>query len=136
MASYQKVIVVGNLGREPEMRYTPAGTAVCSFSVAANRTYMNNAGEKVEEATWYRVTAWGKQAENCQKFLAKGSLVLVEGRLTPDKNGSPRIWTNKEGAPAASFELNAAEVVFLSRRADGTTESVEMGEAQGEDIPF
>ena len=136
MASYQKVIVVGNLGSDPTMRYTPSGTAVTSFSLAANRSYNNNAGEKVTETTWYRVTTWGKQAEVCNQYLKKGSLILAEGRMTPDKNGSPRIWEKTDGTPAASFELNASDIVFLSTRtgANGeqVTDQLDMG---GNDTP-
>jgi single-strand DNA-binding protein len=119
------------------MRYTPAGQPVTSFSAASTRTYMKG-DEKVEETTWVRVTTWGKLAENCSKFLAKGAKVYVEGRLTPDANGSPRIWTNKDGAPAASYEITAYTVLFLSKRGDGSEEAISMGgaEGSGEDIPF
>ena len=138
--TYHTIIVVGNLGREPEMRYTPSGQPVTSFSIASNRSYMNTGGEKVDETIWFRVTTWGKQAETCNQFLHKGSRVLVEGRLTPDKNGGPRIWTNKEGQPAASFEINAVTVRFLSSRGEGTgepgMESMGSDGGGGDDIPF
>ena len=138
--TYHTIIVVGNLGREPEMRYTPSGQPVTSFSIASNRSYMNTGGEKVDETIWFRVTTWGKQAETCNQFLHKGSRVLVEGRLTPDKNGGPRIWTNKEGQPAASFEINAVTVRFLSARGEGTgepgMESMGSDGGGGDDIPF
>mgnify|MGYP003382962778 CR=1 FL=1 len=138
--TYHTIIVVGNLGREPEMRYTPSGQPVTSFSIASNRSYMNTGGEKVDETIWFRVTTWGKQAETCNQFLHKGSRVLVEGRLTPDKNGGPRIWTNKDGQPAASFEINASTVRFLSARGEGTgepaMESMGSDGGGGDDIPF
>jgi single-strand DNA-binding protein len=137
--TYHTIIVVGNLGREPEMRYTPSGQPVTSFSVASNRSYVNTTGEKVDETIWFRITAWGKLAETCNQFLHKGSKVLVEGRLNPDKNGGPRIWTNKEGQAAASFEITANTVRFLSQRGEGTGEPAMDGmsmEGGGDDIPF
>jgi single-strand DNA-binding protein len=139
--TYHTIIVVGNLGTEPEMRYTPSGQPVTSFSVASNRSYVNNTGDKVDETIWFRVTAWGKQAETCAQFLHKGSKVLVEGRLTPDKNGGPRVWTKKDGQAAASFELTANTVRFLSQRGEGAGEpgfeSIGAGGGgDGDDIPF
>jgi single-strand DNA-binding protein len=134
-ATFCKITAIGNLGRDPEMRFTPSGTEVCSFSVAATRSYMKGE-EKVEETIWLRVTTWGKQAINCNKYLKKGSKVYIEGRLTPDKAGNPRIWEKSDGTPGASFEVNASEVMFLTTRGDGgAEESVSMGE-QGEEIPF
>jgi single-strand DNA-binding protein len=139
--TYHTIIVVGNLGREPEMRYTPSGQPVTSFSIASNRSYVNTSGEKVDETIWFRVTAWGKLAETCNQYLHKGSRVLVEGRLTPDKNGGPRIWMNKDNQAAASFEINASTVRFLSQRGEGGTGEPMMdgigGDAGGgDDIPF
>lgn len=135
--SFHTVIIVGNLGRDPEMRYTPSGQPVTSFSVASSRSYNNTNGEKVDETIWFRVTAWGKLAETCNQYLHKGSKVLVEGRLTPDKNGGPRVWTKQDGTPGASFEINASTVRFLSTRGEGGGEPMGemMGDA-GEDIPF
>jgi single-strand DNA-binding protein len=137
---YQTVIIVGNLGRDPEMRYTQSGQAVTSFSVATNRQYTTSNGEQVKETTWFRISAWGKQAEICNQYLRKGSKVLVEGRLTPDPGtGGPRVWTGQDGTPRASFEVTAQTVRFLSTRGE-----VEGGEAGGDlaepapedDIPF
>jgi single-strand DNA-binding protein len=79
---YQTIIIAGNVGRDPEMRYTPSGQAVTSFSVATNRQYTNNNGETVKETIWFRISAWGKTGETCNQYLKKGSKVLVEGRLT------------------------------------------------------
>lgn len=91
---FHTIIIVGNVGKDPEMRYTPSGQAVTSFSVATNRQYTGNNGEQVKETIWFRVSTWGKTAEVCNQYVKKGSKVLVEGRLTPDKNtGGPRIWT-------------------------------------------
>jgi len=133
---YHTIIIVGNVGRDPEMRYTPSGQAVTSFSVASSRNYTNSSGQRVDETIWFRVSAWGRQAETCNQYLKKGSKVLVEGRLTADANGSPRIWTRQDGTPAASFEVSASTVRFLSSRAEGGMD--EGGEpAMGEDeIPF
>ena len=117
--SYQKITVVGNLGRDPEMRYTPGGQAVTNFSVATNRQYTSSNGEKVKETVWFRVSAWGRQAETVNQFLKTGSQVLVEGRMTPDKTtGGPRIWQRQDGSSASSFEITADRVVFLSSRGD------------------
>jgi single-strand DNA-binding protein len=140
---YHTIIIVGNLGRDPEMRYTPAGQAVTSFSVATNRQYTTGSGEQVKETVWFRISAWGKQAEICNQYLKKGSKVLIEGRLTPDKEtGGPRIWSGQDGKARASFEVTAQTVRFLSTRAEaGETPAAgggtEMAEVPPEDdIPF
>lgn len=115
---YHTIIIVGNLGRDPEMRYTPSGQAVTNFSVATNRQYTASDGTQVKETMWFRVSTWGKQAETCNQYLRKGSKVLIEGRLTPDpKTGGPRVWQGQNG-PAASFEVSASTVRFLSSRQD------------------
>ncbi len=140
---YHTIILVGNLGRDPEMRYTPSGQAVTSFSVATSRKYTGSDGNLVEETVWFRVSVWGKQAETCSQYLRKGSKVLVEGRLTPDKaTGGPRVWTRQDGTPAASFEISASMVRFLSSKGDdsgaasggGYEAPHAIGDA--EDIPF
>jgi single-strand DNA-binding protein len=119
--SYQKIVIVGNLGRDPEMRYTPGGQAVTNFSVATNRQYTNSNGERIKETVWFRVSAWGRQAETVNQFLSTGSQVLVEGRMNPDREtGGPRIWNRQDGTPAASYEMTAERVVFLSGRGDAT----------------
>lgn len=117
--SYQKIVVVGNLGRDPEMRYTPTGQAVTNFSIASNRQYTASNGEKVKETCWFRVSAWGRQGEIANQYLKAGRQVLVEGRLTPDKTtGGPRVWTRQDGTPGASFEISADRIVFLGSRGD------------------
>jgi single-strand DNA-binding protein len=119
---YQKIVLIGNLGRDPEMRYTPTGQPVTTLSLATNRQYTDNSGQQVKETTWFRVSVWGKQAEACNQYLTKGRPVLVEGRLTPDLNtGGPRIWTKQDGTPGASFEVTAQLVRFLPGRADDQT---------------
>ena len=137
---YHQILIVGNVGKDPEMRYTPSGQAVTSFSVATNRQYSTGNGEQVKETIWFRVTTWGKQAEVCNQYVKKGSKVLIEGRLTPDKvTGGPRIWTTKEGTANTSFEVNASTVRFLSARSDGTTQQEHhegMEVSPEEDIPF
>ena len=137
---YHTIIIVGNLGRDPEMRYTPGGTAVTNFSVATSRQYTASDGNPVKETTWFRISAWGKQAETCNQYLRKGSKVLVEGRLTPDaSSGGPRIWTRQDGTPAASFEVSASTVRFLSSRSEVESD-LPYGEAgdqaADDDIPF
>jgi single-strand DNA-binding protein len=137
---YQNLIIVGNLGRDPEMRYTPSGQAVTNFNVATNRKYTTSDGNQVEETTWFRVSTWGKTAEVCNQYLKKGSKVLVEGRLNPDPDtGGPRIWTRQDGTSAASFEITANQVRFLSTRveAEGAyTADDSQGISEPEDIPF
>ena len=114
--SYSQTIIVGNVGKDAEMRYTPAGQAVTTFSVAVNRSYTANSGEKVKETSWYRVEAWGKSAEVCAQYVKQGAQVLVQGRLKPDpETGGPRVWTDKQGNARASFELQADQVRFLSK---------------------
>ncbi len=139
---YHTIIIVGNVGRDPEMRYTPSGQAVTSFSVATNRQYSNNNGETIKETVWFRISAWGKQAEICNQYLKKGSKVLVEGRLTPDKEtGGPRIWNGQDGAARASYEVTAQTVRFLSSRGEAESSAPASDEAvaapsdEGE-IPF
>ena len=139
---YHTIILVGNLGRDPEMRYTPSGQAVTNFSVATNRQYTGSDGQLVKETIWFRVSTWGKTAENCNQFLKRGSKVLVEGRLIPDTStGGPRVWNRQDGTPSASFEVNAQTVRFLSTRGEVESfggapgESSEQSE-QENDIPF
>jgi single-strand DNA-binding protein len=141
---YHTIIIVGNLGKDPEMRYTPSGQAVTSFSVATSRKYTSSNGEQVNETIWFRVSAWGKTAETCNQYLKKGSKVLVEGRLTPDKNtGGPRIYQRQDGSSGASFEITAGTVRFLSSRgesdAGGGGMPADGGDFAGpaeDDIPF
>ena len=116
---YQRIVLVGNLGRDPEMRYTPNGTPVTSFSLATNRKYTASDGQLKDETLWFRISVWGKQAETCNQYLSKGRTVLVEGELTGDENGGPRIWTTQDGKPRASFEVRAITVRFLGRRDGG-----------------
>lgn len=113
--SFQTTIIAGNLGADPSMRYTPSGQAVTSFSVAVSEQYTDGSGEKKKRTIWFRVSAWGKQAETCNQYLKKGSKVLVEGRLTADPaTGNPKTYSKKDGTTGANFDLTAATVRFLS----------------------
>jgi len=136
---YHSLTIVGNVGREPEMRYTPSGQAVTSFSVATERKYTSGNGEQVKETIWFRVSTWGKQAEICKQYVKKGSKVLVEGRLTPDKNtGGPRVYTKQSGEVSASFEVTANTVRFLSSNEKAEKEQTPFDEAPAEigEFPF
>lgn len=117
--SFHTIVITGNLGGDPEMRYTPSGQAVTNFSVAVNESFTNSNGEKIKKTIWFRVSAWGRQAEICNQYLKKGRMVLVEGRMAGDPNtGGPRIWTGQDGSPRASYEVTAQTVRFLSSRGE------------------
>lgn len=136
---YHTIIIVGNLGRDPEMRYTPNGQAVTNFNVATNRQYTSSDGTQVKETIWFRVSTWGKTAETTNQYLKKGSKVLVEGRLIPDQeSGGPRVWTRQDGTSAASFEINANIVRFLSSRTEDEAvyPTAETPGPRDDDIPF
>lgn len=140
---YQKVTIVGNLGRDPELRYLPNGTPTVNLSVATNNSYTNQKGEQVKETTWWRVSVFGKQAEVCSQYLTKGRQVLVEGRLRPDPTtGGPRIYTRQDGTSGASFDLTAQSVRFVGGRGPGegggAAGAPDMGgqDMPEEDIPF
>ena len=118
--AYQKLILVGNLGRDPEMRYLPDGTPVTTLSIATNRRWNNSDGSRGEETTWFRVTCWRKTAEIAAQYLTKGRQVMVEGRLTPDKaTGGPKVWMRQDGTAGASFEVTADRLVLLGGRQNG-----------------
>lgn len=136
---YQKLVIIGRLGRDPEMRFTPTGQAVTSFSVATDRSYTDQSGKPVKETVWFKVSAWGKLAETCNTYLQKGKLVLVEGRLNADKSGGPRVWTGQDGMPRATYEITANTVKFLSAKTEssgGAGADEDMEQAPAEDIPF
>lgn len=135
---YQKIIIIGNLGKDPETRNTPAGKVVTSFNVATNREWTNGAGEKVKETAWFRVTTWDKSAEACGKYLKKGSKVAVEGRLVCDPiTGGPKVFSRSDGTSGASFEISATEVKFLSAATEGSngnTAAAPAEEAPAEEV--
>ena len=109
MANLNKVFLIGNLTRDPELRYIPSGTAVATFTVASNRVYTSAAGEKKEEACFVRVVSWARQAELCGKYLTKGSPVFVEGRL------QSRNWETPDGQKRSTIEVVAQNIQFLGR---------------------
>ena len=105
--SFNKIIIVGNLGKDPELRYTPQGTAVCSFSVATNEKRRDKSGESQDATTWFRVTLWNKQAETASKYLTKGSQIYIEGRLRVEE------WTDRDNQTRQSLEVNASDMQFI-----------------------
>ncbi len=123
--SFNKMIVVGNLGRDPEMRYTPQGTAVCTFSIASNERRKDKNGEQQDITTWFRVTVWGKQAETVSKYLTKGRSVYVEGRMHVEE------WTDKEGKSRYTLELNASDVQFIDGGQNFEREGIPVRQVEG-----
>ena len=108
-----KIIVIGNLGRDPEMRYTPSGQAVTSFSVASSRRYRTAEGEQREETEWFNVSAFGRLSEICNQYLTRGQQVYVEGRLRG------RSYTDRDGQPRYSLDIMLTEMQMLGRRGEG-----------------
>lgn len=104
---YQEITVLGYLGRDPEMRFTPTGTAVTSFSIAASTGFGDN-----KRTIWFKVSVWGNQAEPCNKYLKKGQQAVVIGELLCGEDGNPSMYDRKDGTKGASFEINARKVVF------------------------
>jgi single-strand DNA-binding protein len=108
--SLNKCLIIGNLGRDPEMRYTPSGQAVTQFTVAVNRNYKDAQGERQEETEWFRIVAWGQQAEFSAEYLRKGNKVFIEGRL------QTRQWEGQDGQKRYTTELVANTIHNLERR--------------------
>jgi len=137
---FHQLTIVGYLGNDPVMRFTPSGQAVTSFSVATSRSYTNNAGQKIDETTWFRVSVWGAQAESCNQYLSKGRPVLIIGQLRPDPDsGGPRIYTRNDGSTGASFEVTARTVRFLPSGGAGSYQQDmgdEAGGSEDDEIPF
>src|SRR5258708_1283643 len=106
--SFNKIIIVGNLGRDPELRYTPQGTPVCSFSLATNEKRKDRTtGENQDLTTWFRVTLWGRQAETASQYLTRGRPVYIEGRLRVEE------WTDRDGKPRPTLEVHATDMQFI-----------------------
>lgn len=105
--SFNKVIIVGNLGQEPDLRYTQQGTPVCTISIASNEKRKNKEGEKHDVVTWFRVTLWGRLAENAAQYLSKGRQVFIEGRLRVEE------WTDREGGKRYTLEVDATDMQFI-----------------------
>lgn len=120
---YHEITLIGRLGRDPEMRYTPNGTPVTTLSVATDRRWTGSDGQQRKEVVWWRVTAWRRQAETCNEYLSKGDQVFVKGRVggdrLPQSDGSeqivPHTWTGQDGQPRASYEVTARFVRFLGQ---------------------
>ena len=113
MASVSRIIIIGNVGRDPELRMTPNGRPVCEFSVAVNRvTGRADGGDRQEQTDWYRVSCWSQLAERAQQFISKGRLVYVEGRFTP------RTYTDREGKERLSLDISANDFQMLDPRPD------------------
>lgn len=141
--SFNKIILVGNLGRDPELRYTPQGTPVCSFTIATNEKRKDRAGEMQDVTTWFRVTLWGRQAEAASQYLTKGRPVYIEGRLRVEE------WTDRDGRQRYTLEVHATDMQFVGGRTDeghtssprghsqgGASESSREPELSDDDIPF
>lgn len=114
--SLNRVQLIGNLTRDPELRYTPSGTAVCSFSIATNRNWTTDTGEKKDEVEFHRIVAWNKLAELCSQFLTKGRKVFVEGRL------ATRSWTAQDGTQKNTTEIVISDMILLDSRKTGEQE--------------
>lgn len=142
MANLNKVLLMGNLTRDPELRYTSGGQPVCNFSIAINRVWNDKqSGEKKEEATFLRVTVWGKQGEHCAQYLSKGRPVFVEGRL------SSRSWETEDGQKRSAVDVVADNVQFLGAKGGAPggggdkpekadAEAPDAAPAAEDDIPF
>lgn len=110
--SFNKITLVGNLGRDPELRYTPQGTPVCNFTMATNERRKDKSGEFQDQTTWFRVTLWGRQAETASQYLAKGRPVYIEGRLRVEE------WNDRDGRQRYTLEVHATDMQFIGGRGD------------------
>jgi single-strand DNA-binding protein len=124
--SVNKVILVGRLGKDPETRYTSSGQAVCNFTMATDETYKDRAGERQKRTEWHRIVVWAKQAEIAQKYLRKGSLIFVEGRI------QTRQWDDREGQKRTSVEIVANNFRMLGSRSEGSGGGPSMNQAEPE----
>jgi len=135
MSSVNKVILIGHLGADPEMRYTSAGKPRCKLSVATNRRWTDGEGQKKEETAWHRVTVFGRQAENCQAYLHKGQQAYIEGRLQRSS------YLDKEGVKRYSTDIIAVRVVFLGSKGMASAgleppHAADNTNFQGDNLPF
>jgi single-strand DNA-binding protein len=126
--SFNKIILVGHLGRDPELRYTPQGTALCKLSVATTERRKNAAGEPEDQTTWFRVTVWGRQAELASEYLAKGRQVYIEGRFRLEE------YTDREGQTRHSAEVSATEIHFLGQRNEAAATAASQHALAGEAV--
>ena len=128
--SFNRIILVGNLGRDPELRYTPQGTPVCSFSMATNERRKDRNGEMQDQTTWFKVTLWGRQAETASQYLHKGKPVYIEGRLRVEE------WTDRDGKPRQTLEVTATDMQFIgSRGEEPVAERAAASSATGSSAP-
>jgi single-strand DNA-binding protein len=127
--SLNRVQLIGNLTRDPELRYTPSGSAVCTFGIATNRSWTTDSGEKREEVDFHNIVAWRKLAELCSQFLVKGRKVYVEGRL------STRSWTAQDGQQKSRTEVVIDDMILLDNRQSGTGQQASRSEESGEAEP-
>ncbi len=134
MAGLNKVMIIGNVGTDPEMRFTPNGNPVTSFRLATSRTYASSDGERKQETEWFTIVSWNRLAETCNQFLTKGQKVYVEGRLRT------RNWEGQDGQKRSRVEVVASRVLFLDRAgaaAATTEEPVDAGETpEADELPF
>ena len=137
--SFNKIIIIGNLGRDPELRYTPQGTPVCSFTVATNERRKDRTGEMQDATTWFRVTLWGRQAETASQYLTKGRPIYVEGRLRVEE------WTDRDNRQRYTLEVHATDMQFIGSgrgeeasgaTAKGATSDQPEADLSDDDIPF
>lgn len=125
-----KVLIIGKLGRDPEMRYTPSGRPVTTFSVGASRAWNTSDGEKRTEIEWFNVVAWGNLAEICKQYLVKSRLVYIEGRL------QTRHWEDTEGHKHSSVEIVANEMIMLDERREENNTSESVSTNAEDEFPF
>jgi single-strand DNA-binding protein len=125
-----KVLLIGRLGRDPEMRYTPSGKPVTTFSIATSRSWNTADGDKHSETEWFNIVAWGSLAEICKQFLTKNRLVYIEGRL------QTRHWEDNDGNKRTSTEIVANEMIMLDEKKDGNNGQVEVEEMTEDEYPF
>lgn len=118
MASVNKVILIGRLGKDPEMKYTPSGTPVCKFSIATNESYKDKSGVKQETTEWHSIVTWNKTAEICNKYLKKGSECYIDGKITT------RSWDDKDGNKHYKTEIVANNVQFIGSKKEEKDYSV------------
>ncbi|MCX6005533.1 MAG: single-stranded DNA-binding protein [Chloroflexi bacterium] len=135
MASLNKILLIGNVGGDPEMRFTPSGVPVTTFTMATNRSTTLSDGSVKKETEWFRISAWRKQAETCNQFVTKGKLVYVEGSLRT------RTWDGKDGQKHTSLEVNADRVLFLDKQGVAVLPPEEIstdeeGDIEPDDLPF
>ncbi|HJX03787.1 MAG TPA: single-stranded DNA-binding protein [Dehalococcoidia bacterium] len=135
MSALNKVLLIGNVGTDPEMRFTPNGNPVTSFRLAVGRTYNTQEGERRQETDWFSIVTWGKQAESCNQYLTKGKRIFVEGRFVTST------WEGQDGQKRTRYEVNASRVIFLDKQTTGPVPSedtaVELSEEiTPEDLPF